>query len=894
MMPGVSVFSHRDEWSNPMRRFLPTARSVSVLALALLFVPAALAAQQGQEAPAEPEDPRLALLATEAYVTPPPEILDAVMATQNQPLRLASPDPSAGMFLRAVSDGFPTLASFAKPSYDLGQFMIDPAANRNRRMSTRASAGLEIYGADGNLVSTIQVPDGARVTGQQWSPDGSHVAFFAHFDDASHIYVADPRSGSSRRITETPVLATWVTAFDWTEDNHIVTVLVPDNRGPAPAAPAIPETPQVRLTTPDRNRLRTYFDLLESPYEKRLVTYYSTGQLARIDAASGDTEMIGAPAMIRSIDASPDGSFFRVTTMKDDLSYIVPVSSAGRTDEIWNDAGEALAEIDDSDVNEQVVDDNARGGGRGGRGGNGGNGDDKRGLRWRTDGQPGMVYLHREPRPDRGDDGQDATDEQEAETEEEPEPRKDRVMFWLPPFGEDDTELIYETEDQINSVSFDDSGRLMFLTRRDGSDETVHAVSLDDPSQEYLIYEEDTDDRTGDMGSLVSGPRAGTVRTSPDGQSVYLSGTQYFEDPTVDAPRPFVDRVEIRTGDKQRIFESSADMYETFGTALNEDFSEIIISRESSTTVPNQWRVNLSTGAETQVTFNEDRHPDITAARRERFTITRADGFESLVTVTLPPGYREGMRLPAMFWFYPREYTDQEGYDERLETFNRNRFPNVGARSMSMLTKLGYALVEPDVPIVGPQGQRNDEYPHDLRNTLAAVIDEIDARGWVDRSRLGIGGHSYGAFGTANAMIQTPFFKAGIAGDGNYNRSLTPAGFQSERRMLWEAQDLYIEMSPFFQADRLSGSLLMYHGMDDHNVGTHPIHSLRLFHALEVLGKTAAMYNYPFEDHGPATLETTLDLWARWIAWLDLYVMNPEGHEVSTNNDGSGSQRSQR
>ena len=207
---------------------------------------------------------------------------------------------------------------------------------------------------------------------------------------------------------------------------------------------------------------------------------------------------------------------------------------------------------------------------------------------------------------------------------------------------------------------------------------------------------------------------------------------------------------------------------------------------------------------------------------------------------------------------------------------------------MSILTLLGYALVEPDVPIVGPEGQRNDEYPHDLRNTLAATIDEIVARGWVDRSRLGIGGHSYGAFGTANAMVQTPFFKAGIAGDGNYNRSLTPAGFQSERRYLWEAQDLYIEMSPFFQADRLSGSLLMYHGMDDHNVGTHPMHSDRLFHALEVLGKTASMYKYPFEDHGPATYETTLDLWARWVAWLDLYVMNPEGHEMSTNNDGSG------
>lgn len=876
-----------------MHRHSTTLRSIGLVALALLFIPAvALNAQQEEAENQAPEDPRLTLLGTEAYLTPPPAVLAAVMATQDQPLRLASPDPTGRLFLRALSDGFPTLAMFAKRHYDLGQFQIDPAANRNRRLTTRSSVGLELYNADGELATTIQIPDGARVTGQQWSPDGSQVAFFANFANATHIYVADAQSGQSRRITGTPVLATHVTSFDWTADGtRIVTVLLPENRGPEPPLPAVPQTPKVRMTTPDRNRLRTYFDLLETPREKELVYYYSTGQLASIDVASGDTELIGEPAMIRSIDASPDGEFFRVTTMKDDLSYIVPVSNVGTLDEIWNANGEALALIEDEDVDERVQNNNDDGQRRGGRGGRGFGGDpdsdDKRGLTWRTDGGAGMVFLLREPRPERDDDA----DEQEAEEEsEESEPRKDRVMYWAPPFGDDDTELVYETEDPINGLRFDESGRLMFLTRRDGDTETVHAVSLDDPSEEHLIYEEDTDDRTADMGTLVSGAKPGTVRLSPDGQHVYLSGTQYFDDPLVEAPRPFVDKVEIFTGNKERIFQSSPDMFETMSSPLNDDLSEIVVSRESATVVPNQWRLNLETGAETQVTFNEDRHPEITAARRERFTIRRADGFESRVTVTLPADYREGTRIPAMFWFYPREYTEQEAYDEGFQTFNKNRFPNVAARSMSILTLLGYALIEPDVPIVGPEGQRNDEYPHDLRNTLAAVIDEIDARGWVDRSRLGIGGHSYGAFGTANAMVQTPFFKAGIAGDGNYNRSLTPAGFQSERRMLWEAQDLYIEMSPFFQVDRLSGNLLMYHGMDDHNVGTNPIHSERMFHALEVLGKTAAMYKYPFEDHGPATRETTLDLWARWVAWLDLYVMNPEGHEATTTNDGSGSE----
>jgi dipeptidyl aminopeptidase/acylaminoacyl peptidase len=262
-------------------------------------------------------------------------------------------------------------------------------------------------------------------------------------------------------------------------------------------------------------------------------------------------------------------------------------------------------------------------------------------------------------------------------------------------------------------------------------------------------------------------------------------------------------------------------------------------------------------------------------AERHVFMIRRPDGFEYRVQVTLPNDYRPGQARPAMFWFYPREYTDQESYDERFRSYNKNTFQGYGTRSMAILTRLGYAVVEPESPIVGEQGAMNDNYVHDLRNNLATVIDTITARGWVDRGRIGIGGHSYGAFSTANAMVHTPFFKAGIAGDGNYNRTLTPLSFQSERRIFWEAPQVYTGMSPFFHAHNLTGALLMYHGKADQNVGTFPIHSPRMFHALNGLGKNAAMYNYPEEAHGPATEETTLDLWARWVAWLDKWVKNP-------------------
>src|SRR5690606_7521555 len=190
---------------------------------------------------------------------------------------------------------------------------------------------------------------------------------------------------------------------------------------------------------------------------------------------------------------------------------------------------------------------------------------------------------------------------------------------------------------------------------------------------------------------------------------------------------------------------------------------------------------------------------------RRLVPVTRVDGVKLWVEVTLPSNW-DGEPLPALFWFYPREFTDQESYDRSKRPLNVNRFPNLGPRTIDYMALHGYAVVEPDAPILGPTGRMNDNYVPDLRNNLGAVIDELDRQGIIDRQRLAAGGHSYGAFSTVNAMVHTPYFRAGIAGDGNYNRTLTPNGFQSERRDLWQARELYTEMSPFFYADRMQGA----------------------------------------------------------------------------------------
>jgi dipeptidyl aminopeptidase/acylaminoacyl peptidase len=357
-----------------------------------------------------------------------------------------------------------------------------------------------------------------------------------------------------------------------------------------------------------------------------------------------------------------------------------------------------------------------------------------------------------------------------------------------------------------------------------------------------------------------------------DKNFAYLTGTQYYRTWGDSAPRPFIDKVEIKTGKKDRLFFGSVDSYERVVAPLDDDFTRAIVVRESPRTIPDSYLRDMKSGQMTKLTNNKDYAPEITQAERKRVPVTRADGYKFWVDVTLPRGYRQGTRLPAFFWFYPYEYTDQAGYDRTKRTDNRNQFHNITPNNKEILVAQGYAVVQPDAPIVGPAGRMNDNYVNDLRNNLSAVIDELDRLGYIDRQRLGIGGHSYGAFSTVNAMVHTPFFKAGIAGDGAYNRTLTPNNFQSERRDFWEARETYLSMSPMLYADRLTGALLMYSGMEDQNVGTDPTNSIRLLHALQGMGKTAALYMYPYEDHGQATKETILDQWARFSAWLDLYV----------------------
>lgn len=839
------------------------------------------------------------IIRTERFVAPPDQVASAVLAPRHLNVTLSGLSPDRTRFLNEVGDGPVTMEVFSKPFHELGGLFVDYRANRSRTLTIRSSVGLEIISAvDGSKVA-VQLPPGLRISNPAWSPDGRSVAFFAHTPDATHLWVADAATGRSRQITRTPVLATLYPGFEWTADSRqLVTVLVLDARPPMPVAPAVPQGPQVKLALEkERNRLRTYASLLATPHDQALLEWHATGQLALVDVQTRAVTRVGQPAMVRSVDPSPDGAFLRVSRMVKPFSYLVPVGNFGTVDEVWDRTGRVVLTIDETPVNLGV--DTSRtpaapgvGGGEGQR--------LRREIAWRRDGR-GLTFLEQDPAPA-------GADSAAAPPEEEGPPRsrrRDRVVQWTAPFDSASRRVLYENNSRMSNHRFSPDHQVVLASERTG--QTVHefAVLLGENNRRVTLARYRSDDVYAHPGTLVPArgdmpappafggfgfgrqPAGGeVVQLSPDGNAAYYYGTAYDRDPLVRGPRTFIDRVELRTGSKTRIFESDSDgVFERVLAWLDLESKRLVVERQSPTEVPQSY---LREGDRlSRLTRNQDFTPDLTRAPRERFTVERPDGLRFRVEVVLPPDWRPGTRLPAMFWFYPREYAGQEEYDRGARTYNRNAFPNFGARSIEYLARLGYAVVQPDTPIIGPNGLYNNNYENDLRNNLATVIDSLDRRGLIDRTRIGIGGHSYGAFSTVNAMVHTPFFKAGIAGDGNYNRTLTPLSFQTERRDLWEARETYLNMSPILHANNLTGALLLYHGLGDQNVGTDPTNSPRLFHALNGLGKVTSMYLYPFEDHGPATRETLLDLWGRWTAWLDKYVKQagsearPAGKPVS-------------
>lgn len=806
----------------------------------------------------------------DAYVRPD-EYVQGLFGRDKNFATLNNLSPDGRRFLIPEITELSTLERMARETYRLAMLELRPRVDRLWHLDTFGIYGLEIYSLDDRSFLDVQLPEDIFVSDMTWSPDGSQIAFLAHLRDGTQVWTADAATGRAVPLSNARVMATIATRsqvrgastsqmVQWTPNGTVIALLVPPERGPEPERNPIPGSPMIRRTRERATRTRTLPFLLRDEHDAALLRHYTTSQIAEL-APGRPPRLIGEPGIFTSISLSPDGDHLLTERIDEPFSYLTGYSGFPQKTEVLDLEGAVLATLLDRPLRE--------GGGRGA----GGDRNQPREISWRPDGA-GLSFLQREPAPERGEE--DRAEAEEAQPSDET-PRRDRIMLLAPPFDIEAARVVVSSEEGLRGVVYARDGSTAFATLTKNGETAIASYDLgeDEPEQRLIVDYYDSDEITELPGQLLTGSTGNGIEyvvVSSDGDTVYLEGPGYREDYR---PRPFVDAVPVAGGATERVFEGAEGSFDRPLVPLDDDLEQMIVNRESKTDFPDSYLWTRD-GSMVNLTNNVDPFPEITAARRIDFEFFRRDGLKIQGRISLPVGYQEGTRVPAMFWTYPREYNSEEDYQRAaIRSRNQHAFTHLSyLRWSDIWLTQGYALVYPDIPIVGEP--YNDHYVQDLVDSMYAAIRRVDQMGYVDVDRIGHGGHSYGAFATANVLAHSPFFKAGIAGDGAYNRSLTPMGFQSERRDIWAAPQIYTEMSPFFVADQIDTPLLIYHGADDNNSGTYPIQSERFMQALTGLGKTAVLYMYPFESHTPRAIENKLDMWARFIDWFDRYVKGEE------------------
>jgi dipeptidyl aminopeptidase/acylaminoacyl peptidase len=794
--------------------------STRLLALVafFVFVPATSAlAQERTEGP--------------AYQVPPQAILDILDA---EPLPGVATSPSRDVFALLPRRSMPSIAELAAPMLSLAGTRVNPATNGPHR----APAGLGITFRDitTGAERRVQVPEGAHVAFLGFSPDGRRFAFTNTTDTRVDLYVGDVATAETRRVDA--ALNPLVGGCDWLNDSAaLLCTFVPPGRGPAPGLPAAPAGPNVQENFGAPGPIPTYQDLLTNAHDEELFEYHFTTELAFVDAATGRRTTVGPPGLVTA-EAAPGGEFLLVTRIKRPFSRLLTWGGFPQDVEVWSRSGERLRTIADVPTRDAVPINGVITG--------------PRSVRWAPLDPATLVWVE-------ALDGGDLRNSV---------PHRDRVLTLTAPFTGSPVEAT-RTEYRYGGASWTEEG-FVLLTENDRDTRTTRTwVMSANWTEPRKLWDRPQQDSYGNPGSPVFRPGTGAILQ--DGGAIYLTGAGA----SPDGDLPFLDRLDLATFATERLFRSDTESYEAVVGLLDDGATRVITRRETRTNPPNYFLRDLGAGTMQAVTDFADPHPQITRAMADRRFVTyaREDGLPLSGTIYLPAGYEEGDRVPMLLWAYPREFVDPDAAGQVVGS--PNRYTAVTGASHLLFLTQGYAIFDgPTMPIVGPGETANDQYVEQLVSSARAAVDHAVELGIADRDRVAVGGHSYGAFMTANLLAHSDLFRAGIARSGAYNRSLTPFGFQSERRTFWEVPEVYGNMSPFYHADKINEPILLIHGEADDNSGTFPIQSERLYMALKGHGATTRYVTLPHEAHGYAARESNLHVLWETLTWLDTYVKN--------------------
>lgn len=791
--------------------------------------------------------------AQETYRKPPAEIVKILEAP---PTPMVTLNPQRTLMLLIERESMPPISELAKPMLRLAGARLNP--NTNGPFSPARNIGFTLKRIEDGAEKKIELSGlapGASIGFPSWSADGQRFAFTVTTDDRIELWLADAAIARARRLTDLRLNAAFASPYTWMPDSrHIIARTIPAQRGPAPQAPAAPAGPVVQQTQGVTAPVRTFQDLLKDPHDEALFEYYMTSQYVMIDCETGEQRRLGSPALYNGINPSPSGNLLLVSRTVRPFSYLVTAGSFPEIVEIWDTTGKVVREIARLPLRDNVPIEGVPTG--------------PRGFTWQSNSDEDILLW---------------TEALDGGDPKNKVPHRDRLMKLAAPFdAAKDAAEILKVEHRYSGVTWLQTANLALLSeydrdRRWSRTWLVDLTRPDDPEHgRRLLWDRSVNDRYGDPGRPVT-------TTTPAGRSVVLvhEGAIYLEGngATPEGDRPFLDRSDLATFQTQRLWRCQGESIESIVDLLDPQATRIITRYESVNEPPNYFIRNLAPASPAttapassiQLTNFEDPAPQLRGVRKQLVTYDREDGVKLSATLYLPADYREGERLPLIVWAYPREFNDPETAGQ--VSGSPYRFTHYQGISHLFLLTQGYAIMDgATMPVVGDPETMNDTFIQQIVASAKACIDKADAMGVADRNRVGVGGHSYGAFMTANLLAHCDLFKAGVARSGAYNRTLTPFGFQSERRTLWEASKPYVELSPFMFAHQINQPLLLIHGQIDDNSGTFPIQSERLYQAIKGTGGHARLVMLPFESHGYRAKESVMHTLAEMIEWFDTHV----------------------
>jgi dipeptidyl aminopeptidase/acylaminoacyl peptidase len=776
-----------------------------------------------------------------AYLTPADDVVAIIDAP---PTPLASLGPGRRFVALVHYESHPPIAHLARPYLPLAGIRIDPAIAGRKR--TRRLTGLSLIELPDSEARPIDLPIGSSVGVPSWAPDGRRFAFTLDEEDGISVWVADARSATAAPVPGLrvrDVLGGDPTAVGstlrWSRDGSTLLALgAPPGR---PATVAEPIEPQVEETAGKRTQMATFTDLLRTEADEDNFEALATTVPLRVDPETGAATQLGTPGLYYRLADSPDGQHLLACRLQRPFSYRVPFVYFARRIEVWTATGELERVVADLPVSDEVPRQGVPTG--------------PRMVSWEEAVPASLVWTE-------ALDGGDPMAKAEY---------RDQVFRLSAPFDDEPRPAVRVQQRCVGWYDMAAPGYLLITEHdRDRRWLTSRLCDLASAEPGRVIFDHSADEAYADPGApLVAVQPDGTRTVLQDGSHIYLRG----DGASPDGDHPFLDRFDLDDLSAERLFRSPAGAYEQVLGFVGGDRQSLLLWHESRAEPPNLFVIRLDTGARHQLTAWPDPHPQLTGMDKRLLSYDRGDGVRLTGILHLPPGYdpvADG-RIPLVIWAYPMDYGDA-GTAGQVRG-STERFTRLNASDPIWFVLRGYAVLQgATMPVIGDPETMNDSYVEQISAAAAAHIRALTDMGIADPQRVAVGGHSYGAFMTANLLAHTDLFAAGIARSGAYNRSLTPFGFQTERRDFWEAPAVYDRVSPFRYADQISSGLLLIHGALDANSGTFPIQSERLFQAIQGTGGSARLVLLPYESHAYVARESVLHMLAEQFAWLERWL----------------------